>query len=131
MKKVALVLLLLLFIGFSPNSFAHDLDISVQNDITSTNKNNYPTAKVTNHKDVDIVISWSAYGDEFQDDILVPANSTISLGFPQLSFLGNNHETTEISFTWNKDDLLNSQNVDLITVPFDALKKNTSPKELG
>ncbi|RDY26777.1 hypothetical protein CHL78_011950 [Romboutsia weinsteinii] len=133
MKKFNLAFLtLLIVLSFSVISNAYSSTISAENDIEATNEKHYPVALITNNRNVDITVEWGAYGDEFQGNILVPANTTVSLELPQLSFLGNNHETTTIWLTWNEENVLKPRGVDLITIPFNAPENNdSSVEELG
>lgn len=126
-------LALLIVLSFGVISFAKQPSITAQNNISITEQKHYPVIDITNHLDKHIMVEWGAYGDAYQGDILVPPNTTVSLSLPQLSFLGQNHETTTVWLTWQDDDFLKPRGTDVITNVFDVPKvpSTNPPSELG
>lgn len=130
MKKTRIFLLTLsLVFSFVIVSNAYSPLISARNNIEATTKNKYPVIEVTNHSEHDIKVEWGAYGDAFQGDILIHANSTVNLKLEQLSFLGENSETTTVWLTWSEPSSLKPKGTDVMTMPFELDK--VSPPEFG
>lgn len=132
MKKMKLFLLTITMICcMGVVSYAQIQAITAENDIEMTTNKHYPIINITNHKDQDITVEWGAYGDVYQGDILVPANSTKILELKELSFLGDNKETTRVWLTWSEENVLKPRGTDIVTIPFESTKPNNPPEELG
>ena len=130
MKKFKFILsaICLLFL-FTIISYGETHSITGDNNYEETYKKHYPVIKITNHSNKDITVEWGAYGDEFQGDISVPANSTINLELEELSFLGADNETTTVWLTWTEEGSLKPKGTDVITLPFEL--KDTHQPEFG